>query len=180
MYIYRKERKNFHVLKDMLQLVKSHAHGKNISFSYVEAETALLPQLSLWDNLQLIVSADSWKDFVKSASKEMKPLLNLIKDPSILAQDAPKWECFLISMVKAFSVKNQHILVDMNEDLLSPFMVQTFKKFMMNHGQNKQIYLATASAGLWLDCAHCMVSRDKYEFVFERFDSESIRAHWAA
>lgn len=180
LYIYRKERKDLNVLKDLLQFVRSHNTQKTVSFAYIEAETSLIPNLSLWENLQLINGENSWKDLCQNIDKQWMPLVNLIQNPHIQTSEAKSWEKFLVSLLKGLLAPGKVLLIDFNEDLFPPLIVQNLKKNLIKINEYKTIYLASASTSLWLDCAHSIVTRNQFEFEIESLDQESIKRHWAA
>ena len=178
--IYGKEKKDLNVLKDMLQLLRTHNKLKSVSFAYVEAQTSLIPHLSLWENLQIVTGSQSWKESYHVMDKEGVALMNLIKNPHLLAQEAEPWERFLISLLKGLSTPCKTLLIDFNEDLMPAFMIQNLKKTFLKITEQKSIYLASASTSLWFDCAHSLVTRNKFEFDVETFDQDNIKRHWAA
>lgn len=180
LYLYRKESQDSKVLKDLLQFLRTEAPGRSISFSYIEAETSLHPNLSLWENLQIEIGPTNWKEFHSSLKPEWSPLINLLKDPSVPSQNAQIWERFVISLLKGLMTPTQNLLIDMNEDLLSPFLIQHFKRSVLEATKEKTVFLATANSSLWLDCAHTIVSRIEYKFALEKLDSENIKKNWAA
>lgn len=178
--LFKKQQQDHKVLKDMLQLLKSHTPGKVQSFSYVEARTSLHPELSLWENLQLEAHTSSWKEFQKSLKPDQIALTNLIKNPHQKARESQLWEQFIVSFLKGISGESQNLLIDMDETDLSPFIIAQFKKILLTSSNNKSIYLASANSSLWLDCAHTIVGRTEYRFEVETFDAESIKRHWVA
>lgn len=179
LYVYHKNSQNFHVLKDLLQLMKVSSLRKNAPFFYVEDQNSLLPQLTLCENLQLVGPFESWKAYAASLIPEHRSLVTLIKQPHLLAAEAQPWECFLIGLLKAMATPAENLLVNMNEDQLSPFMVKTFKQFLISAGITKQVYLATSHPSLWLDCAHSLVTRNEYLFDIEKLDENLIKKHWS-
>ena len=180
LYLYRKEDQNSKVLKDLLQFMKTNSRGSTHSFSYIEAETSLHPQLSLWENIQVEMGPSSLNDFQQSLKPELSSLLNLIQKFDLPAKEAAVWEKFLISLVKGILAPSQHLLIDLNEELLSPILIQHFKKSILAVTKNKTVVLASANTSLWLDCAHTIVSRNEYKFEVEELDSDKIKKHWAA
>lgn len=167
------------VLKDLLQLLKTNFQGRSPSFAYVSSENSLLPHLSLWENLQLVSGHGSWKEYAQSIKPEWEPLVRLIGRPDIDAVRAENWEKFTVSLLKGL-LGPGHLLLDMNEDHLSPFIIQNLKHTILTIPTERQTYLATAVSGLWLDCAHSLVSRKEYEFVTQKLDASLIKKHWAA
>jgi len=180
LYLYRKETQNSKVLKDLLQFMKTHSRMNSHSFSYIEAETSLHPQLSLWENIQVEMGPSTLKDFHQSLKPELSSLLNLIQKPELPAKEAAVWENFLISLVKGVLAPSHHLLIDLNEELLSPVLLQHFKKSILSVSDHKTVILASANSSLWLDCAHTIVSRKEFKFEIEKLDSENIKRHWAA
>jgi hypothetical protein len=178
--IYTKEKKDQQVLKDLLQLLRSQSASKSVSFAYIEAEGSLLPNLSLWENLQIVTGGTTWREFSMSVSDEWRPLVQLIRNPDQLSMNSLPWEKFTISLLKGLLVSNQSLLIDMNEELLPPLMIQNFKKIFLKATDHRQIYLASAQTAVWLDCANSVVSRKSYEFIVEKLDSERIKRHWVA
>ncbi len=138
-YLYSKERSDIHVLKDLMQLMKSVSLGKSGSFAYVEAQTSLIPHLSLWENLQLEAGGGSWQELAQQASAELRQLMNLVVNHDQLAQTAQAWEKFSISLLKGIMMPSPHILLDMNEDLLSPIMIPLLKKILIKASAQKKI-----------------------------------------
>ena len=178
--IYKKDRKDQQVLKDLLQLLRSQSPSKSVSFAYIEAEGSLLPNISLWENLQIATGGTSWREFSQHVSEEWKPLLQLIRNPDQRTQDSMPWEKFTVSLLKGLLVSNQNLLIDMNEELLPPLMIQNFKKIFLQATDQRKIILASAQSAIWLDCAHSIVSRKSYEFITEELDSDGIKRHWVA
>lgn len=179
-YLFLKQHQNNMVLKDLLQFLKTTSPGKGHSFSYIEAKTSLHPNLSLWENLQLEIGPVNWKEFQHELRPEWSSLLNLIKEPTLLTQDAQVWERFLVSFLKGLLTPTQHLLIDMNEELLSPVLIQNLKKNVLEASKEKTVFLATANTSLWLDCAHTIVDRKDYKFEVRSLDAETIKKHWAA
>lgn len=179
-YLYKKEAQDRKALKDLLQLLRTNNPGKGHSFSYIEAETSLHPHLSLWENLQIEIGPSNFKELESTLKPECLALLNLIKKPHQLTETADVWEKFMTSLLKGMMNTSQNLLIDMNEELLSPFMIQNFKKSIVEATKDKTIYLATNHTSLWLDCAHTIVSRKEYAFEIQTLDQEVIKRHWAA
>jgi hypothetical protein len=178
--IYKKDRRDQQVLKDLLQLLRSHSPSKAVSFAYIEAEASLLPNISLWENLQIATGGTSWREFSQSVADEWKPLIQLIRNPDQLTLESLPWEKFTISLLKGLLVTNQNLLIDINEELLPPLMIQNFKKIFLKATDSRQIFLASAQTAIWLDCAHSVVSRKSYEFIIEKLDADRIKRHWVA
>lgn len=179
LYLYRKEMPDLTVLKDLLQFLRTNSRSAGNSFSYIEAKTSLHPHLTLWENLQLEVGTRSWNEFQQELKPEWLSLIKLIKDPHRKTSEAQTWECFMVSLLKGLLIPSQNLLIDMNEDLLSPFMIQQFKKCVLLATKEKTVYLATANSSLWMDCAHTMVSRKEYKFEILDLDAENLKLKWA-
>lgn len=180
LYLFQKPSQEQKVLKDLLQFLKTLSPGKKSSFSYIEAETSLHPQLTLWENLQLEAGVSSWNDLQHCLKPDQLALLNLLKSPDQKSEDSEFWENFTVSFLKGLINPSQHLLIDMNEKLLTPFMIQNFKKIVLHTTQYKTVFLASANSSLWLDCAHTLVDRKEYKFELQNLDSESIRKNWVA
>lgn len=179
--LYQKDKKDGIVLKDLLQLLRTVKPERASSFAYVAAESSLLPNLSLWENLKLETSGQDWSDFKKTVKPEWMSLVNLLSRPNVTIAEADAWEKFSVSLLKGVMGPSRHLLIDMNEDLLSPFMIQLMKKALtLASGEDKQLYLATASSGLWLDCAHSLVTRKGFQFYTENLDETNLKLHWIA
>lgn len=168
------------VLKELLQLSKTVSAGKSSGFSFVHGASSLIPHLSLWENLQLSVPQEHWGDFVKELNPSLGALANLLKDPSKKAASGEPWECFLVSLLKGIHEPTPHLLVDMQEEIFPAFIVKTVKAALMKTSTQKTVYLSSTAPSLWLDCAHHLVKKNGFQFIFEQLDSESIRKHWAA
>lgn len=180
LYLFQKPSSDLKVLKDLLQFLKTLSPGKKSSFSYIEAETSLHPHLSLWENLQLEAGVSNWQDLKTSLKPDQVALLNLLKSPDQKSLDSEFWENFTVSLLKGLINPSQHLLIDMNEKHLTPFMIQNFKKIVLHTTQYKTIYLASANSSLWLDCAHTLVDRKEYKFEIQSLDSDKIKKHWVA
>ena len=180
LYLYKKESQDSKVLKDLLQFLKTNSRGSSHSFSYIEAETSLHPHISLFDNLQIELGPSNWKDFHQTLKPEFASLVNLLKNPEMMTKDAEDWEKFIVSLIKGLMTPTQNLLIDMNENVLSPFMIQNLKKSILGSTKDKTVYLASANSSLWLDCAHTVVDRKEYKFEVQKFDSENIRKYWVA
>lgn len=180
LYLYLKSSSDHLVLKELLQFVKTVSPVSGSSFSYIEAETSLLPHLSLWENLQLESGHTNLRDFREALSSEQKALLNLIKEPNKKCETAEIWEKFLVSLLKGLTGRSKNLIVDMNEELFSPFLLQSFKKCVLYGASSKTVYLASANSSLWLDCAHSLVSRKEYEFEIQLLNDDMLKKHWIA
>lgn len=180
-YIYeRKTPTSSPVLKELLQLSKTVAAGKNSGFSFVHCTSSLIPNLSLWENLQLSVPHERWEEFVKDMHPALTALIPLMKEPYKKASEAEAWECFLISLMKGIHEETPSLLVDMQEEIFPAFIVKTVKTALVKASAKKSVYLSSVAPSLWLDCAHHLVRKDGYAFVFEKMDVELIRRYWAA
>lgn len=180
LYLFKKERENENSLKEMLQFLKSQAVFKNTNFSYIEAETSLHPHLSLIENLQVELGKIAWDELPFYLTKELQGLVNLVANPNKNALEADTWEKFLVSFVKGTLLPTKNLIIDVNEATLSPFLIQQFKKNILEVTQFKSVYLATANTSLWLDCAHSLVGRNGYEFEVEALGPELVRKNWAS
>lgn len=178
--LFSKNHQDSKVLKDLLHYLKSTSRGSGHSFSYIEAETSLHPELSLWENIQVEMGPVSFKEIQNSLKPELSALLNLVKNPEVKAKEAAVWERLLISMVKGITGPSQNLLIDLNEDSLSPMIIQLFKRIILDSSFEKQVILATSNTSLWLDCAHTIVKRKEFQFEVEFLGSENIKKHWAA
>ena len=167
-------------MKDLLQLLRSITPTKGHSFSYIEAKTSLHPNLSLWENLELELGPVHWNEFHKSINSEWLPLANLLRHPDLMASEAETWEKFLVSLLKGILLPSQSLLIDMNEALLSPLLIQNLKKTILEVSKEKTIFLASANSPLWLDCAHSMVGRTGYKFEIETLNLDQIKKKPAA
>lgn len=179
-YLFQKNSQDNKVLKDLLQYLRSTAPGKNHTFSYIEAENSLHPHLSLMENLQLELGFNNWDEFQMGARSDWKAVMNLIKRPTLEAAKAENWERFLVSYLKGAINPAKNLLIDMNEDLYSSFHLQSFKKNLLQITKEKSVFIATANAPVWLDCAHTLIGRKEYKFEIQKLDSELVKKHWAA
>ena len=174
-YLFQKSQGSSNALKEMLQFLRSDSPGRNLQFAYVEANTSLIPHLTLWENLHIVIGGSSWKEFVSQLEVDWHPLINLIKDPNILASAASSWDRLTISLIKANLIKSQHLIVDINEDHYSPLNFLHFKKMLINLAHRKNILIATADTTLWIDASHSLIKKDGYEFVVEKLNLEKIK-----
>lgn len=180
LYLIKKQSEDHIVLKDLLQFLKTVSPSAALSFSYIEAKTSLHPHLSLWENLQIESGTTNWKDFQNTLNPEQRALVTLIKDPHKKCTKAEVWENFLVSILKGLIGPSKNLLIDMNENLISPFIIQSLKKNLLLSGHGKSVYLASANTSLWLDCAHCIVNRNEYKFEIELLNKEIIKKYWIA
>ncbi len=178
-YLFKKNDQDAKVLKDLLQFLKKNEAGKFSTFSYIEAETSLHPQLTLWENIQIEIGPIPLKDAGKHLIPEISFLMNLIKNPSIKTNEAQSWERFIISFTKALLGPSRHLLLDINEEHLSPFLIQQIKKSVLLTSE-KTVYLATAQSSIWIDCAHSIVDRKEYEFEVTRLGPTELKKKLAA
>jgi hypothetical protein len=168
------------VLKELLQLSKTVAAGKCSGFSFVHGNSSLIPNLTLWENLQLSTPQDLWDDFVRENNPIISSLIPLLKEPYKKASVSSQWECFLVSLMKGILEPTSQLLVEMNEDSFPPFLMKTIKFSLMKSSHKKVIYLSTVAPSLWLDCAHHLVKKNGYTFELKQMDHELIKRHWAA
>jgi hypothetical protein len=180
LYLYKKSSKERTALNDLLQFLRTIAPGEGRSFSYIEASHSLHPELSLWENLQLELGFGNWREFGMSLKPEQQALLRLLEDPNKKVHLSEQWEKLLISLLKALANPSRNLLIDMNEDVLSPFLIQNIKRTILNSAGSKTVYLASANTSLWLDCAHSIVDRHHYQFIVESLDTEALRKKWVA
>ncbi len=179
LYVYERfTPKTSPVLKELLQLSKTIS--KNSGFSFVHGNSSLIPQLTLWENLQLSATHEHWEDFVRDSAPTLKALISLLKEPHKKAGVAANWECFLVSLLKGILEPTPNLLIDMEEEIFPAFIVKTVKSALMNTSHEKMVYLSSSAPSLWLDCAHHLVKKNGYEFVFEKLDAENLKRHWAA
>ncbi len=180
LYLYKKHSLTQPALKDLLQFLKTVAPVQSNSFSFVEGESSLHPNLSLWENLQLETGAGCLREFQGTLNSEHRALVNLLQEPAIPCREAQNWERFIVSLLKGIISPSRNLLVDMNEELLTPHLIQSFKKNVLLAATTKTVFLASANTSLWLDCAHSLVDRKEYRFEVETLDGEIIRKHWIA
>lgn len=180
LYLFKKETPNAKALKELLQFLRSTAPGKSHSFSYIEAENSLHPQLSLWENLQLETGFATWKEFQQTLKPEWSSLVNLLRRPELKSDHAETWEKFIVSLLKGLLTPTQNLLIDMNEEVLSPLLIQNFKKSILEATKEKSVFLATSHSSLWLDCAHTLVDRKDYKFEIQSLDIAVLKKHWVA
>lgn len=180
LYLFKKSNEAENSLKEMLQFLKSQSVFKSSQFSYIEAGTSLHPELSLIENIQIELGKVSWDELPFYLSGDLQGLLNLIASPEIKASEAQNWEKFLVSFIKGTLLPTKNLIIDINEQNLSPFLIQKFKKNILDITESKTVYLATANTSLWLDCAHSLVGRKGYDFEVEILASELIKKNWAS
>jgi hypothetical protein len=178
--LFEKETTEQNALRSLMQLVRTQNVGRALNFSFVEAQSSLLPDLSLWENVQLELGGLDWRDLQEGVSANWQHLMNLITDPHLKASEAQHWERFAISLLKGTAGKNSHLLIDVNEKLLSPLVLKHFRNIIMDSATQKNVLVASAHTSVWLDCAHAIVKRKSYEFETEILDLENIKKHWAA
>ena len=178
--LFEKDSMEQNALRVLMQLVRSQNLGRALNFSFVEAQSSLLPDLSLWENIQLELGGQAWGDLHDNMNASWKYLMNLIIDPNLKASAAQDWERFAVSLLKGIAGKNNHLLIDVNEKLLSPLVLKHFRSVIMESAEQKNIYVASAHTSVWLDCAHAIVKRKTFEFETEILDLENIKKHWVA
>lgn len=178
--LFKKETKDAKALKVLLQFLRSSTPGKGHSFSYIEAENSLHPHLSLWENLQLEIGLSSWNEFKLGLKPELSSLVNLIRRPELKSSESEVWEKFIVSLLKGLLTPAQNLLIDINEDLFSPLLIQNFKKNILESTKNKTVIIATANSSLWLDCAHTLVDRKEYKFEIQSMNMSDLKKHWIA
>lgn len=166
-YIFAKAACADHTLKEMLQFLRSEAPGKSLQFAYVESETSLIPHLSLWENLHVVVGGSSWREFTESLDLDWKTLLKLIPDPHAKASTVSSWERFTVSLLKATLIKSEHIMIDINEESFSALNLKNFQKILLSISVEKNIYISTANPQTWFDKAHSLIKRENYKFIVE-------------
>jgi ABC-type branched-subunit amino acid transport system ATPase component len=136
--------------------------------------------LSLWENLQIEVGFSHANDFQSTLKPEWASLLSLLKNPEIQTSKAKNWEKFVVSLLKGLMNPSQNLLIDINEELLSPFIIQHFKNNILQATNDKSVFLASARSSLWLDCAHTLVEQKEYKFETEAMDTINLKKNWAA
>jgi hypothetical protein len=179
-YLFKKSSSRQIVLKDLLQFIRTISPGQSTSFSYIEASTSLHPNLSLWENLQIETGTASWSEFTNTLNPECSALVSLLKNPSQKCSDAQTWEKFLVSLVKGLKNSSRHLLVDMNEEILSQLLIENFKRNILGAVESKNVILATANTSLWLDCAHSLVERENYKFSIVEMKETVLKKNWVA
>jgi len=178
-YLYKKNNKNQLVLKELIQLLKSQYSDKTLHFSYIESESSLLPKLSLWENLQLVTGSSHWREFCQHLSKNLFPLLNMIKDIDKKSGEASSDDKLIVSLITSF-YRPGSLLIDINEDLLAIKTIQEIKRILLSEEMKRPIFMATANSGLWLDSAHTLVEKKGVFFECTLLDDQLIKKHWAA
>lgn len=175
LYLFSKPQAADTSLKEMLQFIRTANPGNSLQFAYVEADTSLLPNLTLWENLHVVAGGSNWKELFSHLEVDWQPLVKLIRDPDISAAQSSPWERLAISLIKASLIKSQHILVDINESIHSPLNLLHFKKMLLILSKEKNVYLASANASTWMELSHSLVSRNGYEFVIETVQHGKIK-----
>lgn len=180
LYLFQKPSEEILALKDMLQFLKSSSPGKRHSFAYIEAETSLHPHLTLWENLQIETGPGTIKDYSYNLAPSQLALIRLLKDLDKKAQEAEVWEKFITSFIKGQINPAQNLLIDLKESILSPFMIQKMKQTIVDASKEKNVFVASAHASLWLDCAHTLVERKDFAFESKTLDAHALRKYWAS
>lgn len=175
LYLFSKARTDQCVLKELLQFLRVQSPGKSVNFAYVEAGSSLIPHLTLWENLHVVVGGQTWRDFVAGLNPDWKSLASLITHPDSFVSEATAWECLITGLLKALIMNSPNILVDMNEELHSSLNLQNFKKILQNLTSGREIFLATSNTSLWLDSCHSLVTRNGYLFEVEAIGGEKIK-----
>jgi ABC-type branched-subunit amino acid transport system ATPase component len=169
--LYEKSPEQKIVLKEMLQFVRTQTPGKGIQFALVEDSVSLIPQLSLWENLSMLSGYQNWWEFCTTLQGEWQSLAKLIQNPDLKGRDAAPWEKLTVGLLKALMTNSQLIMVEINEQLHSPFVLNLVKKLIHDLAQNKHVILAGAEIDLWKDQAWWLVRKDGYTFIIENIDS---------
>ena len=164
----------------MLQFMRSNYRNTAHSFSYIEAHTSLHPHLTLWENLKIESGHNLWVDFEKSLNPECLALLKRLSKIDNKAVESEDWEKFIVSTIKAIVNPSQHILIDMNEDILPAFLLKTFKSALMSVSLKKNIFLASFTPEVWKDCSHSLVTRNQFNFEISELDQVQINIIKAA
>lgn len=174
-YLFQKTQSSSNALKEMLQFLRADSPGRSLQFAYVEANTSLIPHLTLWENLHIVSGGTNWKEFVSQLESDWHPLINLIKKPDTLASEADSWDRLTVSLIKADLIKSQHLIVDIEESKYSPMNLLHFKKMLINLAQKKNILIATTDTTHWIDASHSLIKKDGYEFVVEKLGPDIFK-----
>jgi hypothetical protein len=175
-YLFQKSQGPGIALKDMLQFVRTQGPGKGLQFAHVESENSLMPHLSLWENVHVVTGGSSWRELISSQQNELQSLFHLIPNPDIRSMDATPWERLIVSLIKATLMNSQHVIVEVEENLLSPLNLLNFKKMLTHLCEKTNVYISTRNTELWLDAAHSLITRDGYQFIVEIIDPERVKS----
>lgn len=175
LYLYKKNSEKNVVLKELLQFMRTVSPSHSNSFSYIGPGHSLHPHLSLWENLQLETGITNWRDFQQLLNPDQYSLVNLLKEPQKKVSDSETWESFLISLLKGIFGPSRNLLIDMNEALINPFIIENIKKCIHLATDSKTIYLASSNTNFWLDCAHSLIDRKEYSFVVENLNQKEVK-----
>jgi ABC-type branched-subunit amino acid transport system ATPase component len=179
--IFQKNSAQKNVLKDLIHVSKWMEGNKTTPFSFVEAQTSLIPGLTLLENLQLEIGTVNWELYKRSQPSVVANLINFITDPNKKTQVSQTHEKLIISLLKGISGPAHYLLVDCQEATLSAFVIKSLKETLMKVSETKSLVIGTNHPSLWLDCAHRMISRkENHEFHVDQFDVASLKKHWAA
>jgi hypothetical protein len=162
-------------LREMLQFLKTHSPGKSVPFSYVECETALIPQLSLWENLKMVVGGQNWQEAITQMTPEFRSLASLISTPHILGEKASDWEKLSIGLLKAVHTKKQNLLIDINEEKFSSFNLSNFKKTLFQISANHNVILSTPNPQLWLNVSQGIIKKEGFKFLIDDQSVQKIK-----
>ncbi len=163
LYLFEKNSKDQTVLRDLILLLKKNSIKKNLSFSYIEAESSLHPELSLWENLRLVTGSAHWREFCQTTSPLIMNLLDHIKNCDQKTSLCTPKEKFVLSFIQGFHQRD-YLLIDLNEDILDFKIIHDLKELFINQTHQKKIFLASACTGLWIDCAHSLFQRSEIGF----------------
>lgn len=170
--LYNKNSQETIVLKELLQLLRTVSPQQGNSFSFIDAEKSLHPNLSLKENLLLESGPfSSWREFCGSLNPDHLSLAKLLTHPEKSSKEAQLWEKFLVSLLKGLINPSKNLLIDMDESLFPTMLIENLKKSMISSCE-KNIYLATSNTAYWIDCAHSIVKKNHYHFEIENIDSD--------
>lgn len=175
LYLFPKALGHQTSLKEMLQYLRAHAPGKGVQFAYVECETALIPNLTLWENLQMVMGGLNWHEAMAQMNADCQSLASLISDPQIPGHAASSWEKLAVALIKGVQTNSQHLLIDLNEEMHAPLNLANLKKILPLLSQRQSIFLASAESDYWIDISHGIIRKEGYQFQVEDLTNIGIK-----
>ena len=164
----------------MLQFLRTHAPGKSVQFSYVECETALIPHLSLWENLQMVVGGQNWAEAISHMVPECRSLASLIQDPHTPGHEASNWERFTLGLMKGIQTNSPNLLIDLNEGQHSLFNLSNLKRILPQISEKQKVFLSSTDSTHWVDISHGIIKKNGYKFFVEELTSAKIKSRHSA
>ena len=178
---------DFSKLNEFLSFLKYNIGNLPYKFSYVSSGDALIPELTLNENILMNFSPNSltegrelqFQEFLKEKSnRDLEKLYQKIGVPHELPGQSDAQMKKISALIKSLIFEGQFIFLetpekDLDEECFTLF-IQSLKDHIARHKQN--VFIFSEDLNLWMPHVHKQVKRENnYQFSAEKINFNELR-----